>query len=129
MSSTPAADVPTEPAEETAPVDSVAEAVRAVDGVADLHSGVLGEVATYLPGRRVAGIRLDDDGGAEVHVSLTWGADVAATVTAVRSAVAGVVGLPVDVVVEDVVHEPAGSDEASKASDVDAAESSAEATA
>ena len=42
----------------TPDVDAIARAVTDVEGVADLHGGVLGEVATYLPGRRVPGIRL-----------------------------------------------------------------------
>ncbi len=36
-------------------VDRVAAAALSVPGVHDLHGGVLGEVATYLPGRRVGG--------------------------------------------------------------------------
>ncbi|MFY0407499.1 hypothetical protein [Solicola sp. PLA-1-18] len=88
-------------AESTEPVDVVADAVRSVPGVADLHAGSFGEVATYLPGRRVAGVRLTDD-GADVHVVLTWDAPVDATADAVRRAVAAHVTGAVDVTVEDV---------------------------
>ncbi|MGL5861474.1 MAG: hypothetical protein ACRCY9_09490, partial [Phycicoccus sp.] len=52
--------------------DRVAEAVLAVPGVAGLHGGTFGEVATYLPGRRVIGIRLNDV-AAEVHVTVVYG--------------------------------------------------------
>lgn len=82
--------------------DQVAEAVRAVPGVHDLHGGVLGEVGTYLPGRRVAGVRIEDQ-RCEVHVALEWDADLAATVEAVRTAVRPLVGGAVDVTVEDLV--------------------------
>ena len=42
-------------------VDLLAAAVRAVPGVAALHPGMFGEVGTYLPGRRVPGIRTVGD--------------------------------------------------------------------
>ncbi len=82
--------------------DVIAAAVTAVDGVADLHGGMFGEAATYLPGRRVPGIRLGDD-GTEIHVSLQFGAPLRATAEAVRDAVAPLVSGPVHVTVEDVV--------------------------
>ena len=82
--------------------DAVAAAVRAVPGVAGLHTGVFGEVATYLPGRRVEGVRIGP-GGCAVHVVLIWGAPVLATADLVRAAVTPLVGARVDVTVEDVV--------------------------
>lgn len=81
--------------------DRVAAAVLEVPGVSGLHGGVLGEVATYLPGRRVAGVRLTDE-ATDVHVVLAWGAPVAATADAVRATVRGVVPGAVHVTVEDV---------------------------
>lgn len=83
------------------PADVIAAAVRAVQGVHDLHAGVVGEVATYLPGRRVNGVRMRDLGCA-VHVVLEWGAPVGATTEAVRAAVQTHVSGPVDVTVEDI---------------------------
>ena len=50
--------------------EQVAEAVRTVPGVHDLYGGLLGEVATYLPGRRVVGVRLTDEACA-VHIVTT----------------------------------------------------------
>ena len=47
--------------------EQVAAAVLSVPGVHDLHGGVLGEVATYLPGRRVNGIRLLDGANASMR--------------------------------------------------------------
>ena len=82
--------------------DTVAAAVAAVPGVAGLHPGPHGEVASYLPGRRVPGVRLRPD-RCEVHVSLVWGAPVPRTADAVRAAVQRLTGTPVDVTVEDVL--------------------------
>ena len=81
--------------------DRVAAAVLEVPGVSGLHGGVLGEVATYLPGRRVAGVRLADE-VTDVHVVLAWGAPVAATAEAVRETVRSLVPGAVHVTVEDV---------------------------
>jgi len=85
--------------------DAVREAVLRVDGVAGTHTGTFGEVATYLPGRRVEGVRLRPD-GAEVHVVLAWGAPVGATADAIRAAVAPLTGATVDVVIQDVAAPP-----------------------
>ncbi|MBB2988378.1 Asp23/Gls24 family envelope stress response protein [Terracoccus luteus] len=83
--------------------DRVAEAVRAVPGVADLHGGVFGEVATYLPGRNVAGVRITDE-RVDVHVSVVYEADVRATAEQVADRVESIVGREVHVTVDDVVH-------------------------
>jgi uncharacterized alkaline shock family protein YloU len=82
--------------------EAIAAAVTAVDGVAELHGGIFGEAATYLPGRRVAGVRIDGD-DTEIHVSVLFGFPVRHTAAAVRDAVAPLVTGPVHVVVEDVV--------------------------
>ncbi|WP_203433494.1 Asp23/Gls24 family envelope stress response protein [Jiangella asiatica] len=90
--------------------DTVAAAVRDIDGVAELHGGLFGEVGTYLPGRRVLGVRLDVVGNAEIHVVLRWGFSIPATADAVRRRVWGLVPGVVDVVVDDVTQrwEPSG---------------------
>ncbi len=82
--------------------DQVAAAVLAVRGVTGLHGGVFGETATYLPGRRVPGVRLTEN-VADIHLSLAYGAPVFATAQQVRTAVAALVPGPVNVTVEDVV--------------------------
>jgi hypothetical protein len=81
--------------------DAVAEAVLRVPGVTGLHGGRLGEVATYLPGRRVGGVRIGDD-GTGVHVVVDPDASLRATAAAVRDAVAPHVRGPITVVVEDL---------------------------
>lgn len=85
--------------------EAVAAATLAVPGVNGLHAGVLGEVATYLPGRRVNGVRLRED-SCEVHIVLDWGSPVVETADEVRKAVEALVEGPVDVTVEDVVGPP-----------------------
>lgn len=82
--------------------DRIAAAVLGVSGVAGLHAGMFGEVATYLPGRRVTGVRLAAD-AVDVHVSVLIDAPIRATAGAIRRAVAPLTRLPVDVTVEDVV--------------------------
>ncbi|WP_369054246.1 Asp23/Gls24 family envelope stress response protein [Kineococcus terrestris] len=96
--------------------DDLAGAVLAVPGVVRLHAGALGEVATYLPGRRVTGVRLPDaalrgagPGGPPVEVHVVLGLDapvreVACDVHAAAAAVlaAAAVPAPVAVHVEDV---------------------------
>lgn len=102
-----AAKEPTGPAA-TEPADRVAAAVLAVPGVARLHSGMFGEVATYLPGRRVQGVQIRRD-SAQVHVVCDWGADIPATADAVRSVVQLIVGTPVDVTVQDLAERVGGT--------------------
>ena len=84
--------------------DRIAAATLAVPGVAGLHAGMFGEVATYLPGRRVTGVRIGAD-AVEVHVSVVVDDDVPirATARAIQRAVAPLTALPVNVTVEDVV--------------------------
>ena len=81
--------------------DRVRSAVLAVPGVADMHSGSFGEVATYLPGRRVDGVRVRSD-STEVHVVIEWGAPAGLTADAVRAATARITATRVDVVIQDV---------------------------
>lgn len=81
--------------------DSVAAAALSVPGVTDLHSGAFGEVATYLPGRRVTGVRLAED-VTEVHIAVAMGAPVLSTAAAVRAVVTPLVATRVDVFIEDV---------------------------
>lgn len=81
--------------------DEVALLVLAVPGVVRLHAGRFGEVATYLPGRRVTGVKLGDR-GAEVHVVVAAGAPIRQTAQRIHAAVAPLVAGPVHVYIEDV---------------------------
>ncbi|MGU3500828.1 Asp23/Gls24 family envelope stress response protein [Mycobacterium sp. C31M] len=82
----------------------IAQRVVAVPGVAGLHSGMFGEVATYLPGKRVVGVRIDDT-CVDIHVSLLVGAPVRDTAAAIQRSVGEITDLPVDVTIEDIVPE------------------------
>lgn len=85
----------------------IAEAVRAVGGVAGLHDGAFGEVATYLPGGKVAGVRVRDD-LLDVHIAVRWDHPVGPIAEAVRRAVGPLDDRPVHVTVEDIVQPPSG---------------------
>ncbi len=91
--------------------DAVAAAAGGVAGVAGLHGGAFGEVATYLPGRRVTGVRLRDQ-VAEVHVVITWGSHPLTVARQVQAAVAPLVGTPVHVTVQDIVDAAPATDHA-----------------
>ena len=72
-------------------VDAVAAAVAGCAGVAALDGGPFGEVASYLPGRKVAGVVVGN-GRVTVQVRSRWGilaADLAAGITAGLSSLPG----------------------------------------
>jgi uncharacterized alkaline shock family protein YloU len=91
----------------TSPQDPEAELVGRIAGavadcpdVVSLSGGLVGEVASYLPGRRVAGVRLRED-TVDVHVVARYGPTIAAIADQVRSVVAPLVsGRRVDVGVD-----------------------------
>jgi len=83
-------------------VDAVAAAVRGCPAVDDLAGGPLGGVATYLPVRRVPGIRISDD-RIEVHVRGVWDQPVSLIADQIRGALATLNGgRIIDVVLTDV---------------------------
>jgi hypothetical protein len=80
----------------------IATAVAGCPAVAGLHGGAHGEVATYLPGALVTGVRASDD-EITVHVIGVWPATVAEIAGQVRAAVEPFGGaIPVSVTVEDI---------------------------
>jgi hypothetical protein len=83
-------------------VDAVAAAVRSCPAVEDLDGGRLGGAATYLPGRRVPGIRIEGD-RIEVHVRGVWGQPVGVLADQIRGVLATLNGgRLIDVVLTDV---------------------------
>ncbi|MEU6859246.1 hypothetical protein AB0B28_10305 [Glycomyces sp. NPDC046736] len=88
--------------------DAIAAAALAVPGVKCLHGGMLDEIATVLPGRRIKGLRFDDCGCA-VHVAVAWGADMPLVAAAIKAALAPLTDGAVSVTVEDVA-EPRDED-------------------
>ena len=107
-----------------ATADAVAAAARACPGVVGLSGGGFRSVTTLLPGRRVDGVRVDDD-RIEVGVVAAVGTPVREVAERVRAAVAPVAGgRPVDVHVADVAvpgedDETRGSEPAGTVEDVD----------
>jgi hypothetical protein len=88
-------------------VDAVAAAVQACPGVSGLDGGRFGEVASYLPGRRVQGVAVRED-SVTVQVRSRWGvpaADLLSQITAVLTPLTG--GRRVEVVVADIDDPPA----------------------
>ena len=88
-------------------VDVVAAIVQDCAGVSALDGGPFGEVASYLPGRTVPGVAVDDN-RIRVQVRSEWGvpaADVAALITAALAPLAGT--RPVDVAIADIDDPPA----------------------
>lgn len=85
-----------------ADLDAVAAAALGCPLIADLTGGRFGEVATYRPGSRLVGVRMDDE-GIELHVVAKWGAPLPEVAEVVRAAVAPYAeGLPVSVFVDDI---------------------------
>jgi hypothetical protein len=83
------------------PAELLAALVEAVPGVVRLEGGVLGEVATYLPGRKVTGVRIGPD-GTDLHLVADQDADVRDVAERVHRQVAGFVPGPVHVYIDDV---------------------------
>lgn len=82
--------------------DRVAAAVVSCPAVSALSGGRFGEVATYLPGRRVTGVRIEPT-GVEVHVVGRYGVPVTQIADQVRAALGPLVaGRPVLVAVDDL---------------------------
>lgn len=82
--------------------DLIAAAVAACPSVAGLSGGVAGEAATYLPGRRVLGVRIDET-SMSIHVVGRYGPTMAEISDEVARAVTTLAaGRTVGVVIEDL---------------------------
>ncbi|WP_433280300.1 hypothetical protein ACQPZA_11295 [Pseudonocardia xinjiangensis] len=87
---------------------SLAERIAAVvtshPSVARLHGGIFGDVATYLPGRRLTGVRVGEgDEPVELGVVLLLDRPIPEVVRDLRTAVSGMCGgAAVDITVGDV---------------------------
>jgi hypothetical protein len=82
----------TPPPDDTARIaDAIVSAVRRCPAVAGLHGGGLVHVATYLPGRRVDGVRVGED-DVQISVVAAHGIPLLALTDQVRSAVAPLAG-------------------------------------
>ena len=86
----------------TPDLEVVAAAALGSPVIAGLTGGRFGEVATYLPGRRILGIRAVE-GEIELHVVARWDIPLPEVADAVRAAVAPYTGaMPVAVFVDDI---------------------------
>ena len=85
-----------------ADLEAVAAAALGSPLIAGLTGGRFGDVATYLPGRRLVGVR-EVDGTIEVHVVAKWGTPLPEVADVVRAAVATHAGgAPVAIFVDDI---------------------------
>jgi uncharacterized alkaline shock family protein YloU len=101
----PAPVRPASPAEAGELADRIAAAVAACPGVARLARGPL---ATYLPGRAVQGVAVNE-GSVDVEVVARYGPPLTEVADQVRAAVAGIVAdVPINVSITDL--EPASVD-------------------
>ncbi|CAN5807991.1 hypothetical protein BH23ACT12_BH23ACT12_24150 [soil metagenome] len=85
-------------------VDAEAVAERALQSrsVSGLYPGGAVEVATYLPGKRISGVRVRED-EVEIHVVARWASPLTEVAEEVRSLVSPLAGgLPVSVYIDDV---------------------------
>ncbi|MEZ7131860.1 hypothetical protein ACBR40_41555 [Nonomuraea sp. AD125B] len=83
---------------------AIAERVRSCDGVAGLSSGPFGTVATYLPGRRLTGVSVNDR-AVEIAIVATLDRPLLETADEVRRAVTDLAGERlVNVRIDDIAH-------------------------
>lgn len=84
--------------------DAIAQRVLDHPAVAHLHGGPFGTVASYLPGRRVIGVRVDEkDGSVDLFVVLWVGIPLRQAVADLRRVVVEVAGpVIVNVTVADL---------------------------
>ncbi len=90
-------------------VDAVAAAVQGCAGVSALDGGQNGEIATYLPGRKVPGVQVSG-GRVRVQIRSQWGVpvtDLAALISVVLAPLTG--SRPVDVLIADIDDPPRAS--------------------
>ena len=93
------------PPDPVALAERVAAAVAAHPAVAGLHGGIYGSVATYLPGRKLVGVRIGEgDEPVEVAVVLRADRPIPETVRSLRREVSRLCGgAAVDITVADIV--------------------------
>ncbi|MEV4892248.1 hypothetical protein AB0K48_22965 [Nonomuraea sp. NPDC055795] len=81
---------------------AIAEKARGVPGVAALSGGPFGTVSTYLPGERLVGVAVRDD-GVEISIVARNGHPLPQLAATVRREVAGLAGgRPVNIRIDDL---------------------------
>lgn len=96
------AAAPTERTSSEPDPDALATAVQSCPAVARLSGGMAGEVATYLPGRRVTGVRIRPD-EVQINVVGRYEHTVVEMADQVRTAVRPLVGdRPISIEIDDI---------------------------
>jgi hypothetical protein len=93
------------PPDPVALAERVAAAVAAHPAVAGLHGGIYGSVTTYLPGRKLLGVRIGE-GDEPVEIAVVVHADrpIPEVVRSLRSQVSRLCGgAAVDITIADIV--------------------------
>lgn len=86
-----------------ADADRIRAAVLGCPDVADLAAGPFNEVASYLPGRTVPGVRVDDE-HVEVHIIANYGQPLRQVANQIGASVQGLLrGRPLNVCVDDIL--------------------------
>lgn len=89
-------------------VDALAAKVRSCHFVSDLAAGGPGSPATYLPGRRLAGIAVDET-RVRIQVRSCWAAPAHVVIAEIRAAVRPLVGnRMIDITIADIDDPPGG---------------------
>jgi hypothetical protein len=87
-------------------VDAVAAATRSCLDVVDLDGGPFDTVASYLPGRRVAGVRVGSD-QVTLQIRSRWGVPISQVGQQVRAAVIPLIlGRRLEIVISDIADPP-----------------------
>ena len=96
-------------------VDLVAEAVQACPGVHALDAGPYASITSYLPLRRVPGVRVDEE-IVTVGVRVAWGTAIPALGRSIQTQLTPLIGgRRVDVIVVDLAGVPGSDDEVGEA--------------
>jgi hypothetical protein len=87
-------------------VDAVAAAVQGCAGVSALDAGQDGEIASYLPGRKVPGVQVSG-GRVRVQIRSRWGVPATGLAALIIVVLAPLTGTrPVDVLIADIDDPP-----------------------
>lgn len=98
----PASGVPAGESGGDSEPERISVAVLACPDVSDLSAGAFGEIRSYLPGRSVPGVKVDDD-AVEVHIVARFGPPLRAIAAQIDDALAPLLaGRELRVTVEDV---------------------------
>jgi hypothetical protein len=85
---------------DAARLDALVARLEASAAIARLSSGSAGTIGTYLPGRRIPGVRVRDDGRVDIHVVMARDATVDEVEAAVIRAMDG--APPPDLYIDDM---------------------------